>query len=158
MATVLAPPPELYRADFVAWADEQAAHLRARRFDALDLENLIEEVEYLARERRSELTARLSTIVQHWLKLEMSPARDPRNKWRQTIGVSRVQIDVLLEENPSLRRDLPGAVAPAVRAGAKLAAADLVAYGELDEVRARRLAARSFTLDELVAGELPPGT
>ena len=39
---------ELYEADFYVWAEEQAALLRARRFDALDLENLIEEVQGLA--------------------------------------------------------------------------------------------------------------
>lgn len=39
----------LYDLDFVAWCEETAAKLRARDFDNLDFENLIEEVESLER-------------------------------------------------------------------------------------------------------------
>lgn len=35
---------DLYEADFDAWAEEQAALLRACRFEALDLVKLIDEV------------------------------------------------------------------------------------------------------------------
>ena len=45
MATKLASRPGLYASDFYVWAEEQAALLRARRFDALDLDHLIEEAE-----------------------------------------------------------------------------------------------------------------
>jgi hypothetical protein len=38
----------LYDADFYVWALEQAELLRGGRFDALDLDNLIKEVEGLA--------------------------------------------------------------------------------------------------------------
>ena len=49
MATkVRAKPVELCEADFYGWALAQADLLRARRFDALDLENLIEEVVWRA--------------------------------------------------------------------------------------------------------------
>ena len=39
----------LYEEDFPLWAERQGALLRARRFEELDLDNLIEEVEALAR-------------------------------------------------------------------------------------------------------------
>ncbi len=42
----------LYDEDFVAWLDAQVAALRERRFEELDLDNLIEEVEAI---RRAEL-------------------------------------------------------------------------------------------------------
>jgi hypothetical protein len=39
----------LYDTDFVVWADNTAELIRARRFEELDIENLAEEVESLAR-------------------------------------------------------------------------------------------------------------
>jgi hypothetical protein len=50
MATrIKRPPKDLYEEDFYVWAEQQAAVLRAGRFDELDLANLIEEVEALGR-------------------------------------------------------------------------------------------------------------
>jgi hypothetical protein len=43
MATKVEPARErLYDQDFYAWTRQQAAHLRARRFNALDLDHLVE--------------------------------------------------------------------------------------------------------------------
>jgi hypothetical protein len=47
------PRPDLYERDFYSWALEQAALLRARQFAELDLENLAEEIDGLARGRRA---------------------------------------------------------------------------------------------------------
>ena len=48
MATRIKPTPkELYEEDFYVWSQRQAELLRARRYDELDLEHLIEEVEDL---------------------------------------------------------------------------------------------------------------
>ena len=45
MARKIKPAKDLYEEDLYPWSRMQAALLRARRFDELDLENLIEEVE-----------------------------------------------------------------------------------------------------------------
>ena len=45
MATQIKPAKDLYKEDLYLWSQAQAALLRAGRFDELDLENLIEEVE-----------------------------------------------------------------------------------------------------------------
>ena len=45
MATQIKPAKDLYEEDLYLWSQAQAALLRAGRFDELDLENLIEEVE-----------------------------------------------------------------------------------------------------------------
>lgn len=42
-----AQPKSLYDQDYQLWLDETAAYLQSRNFDALDLENLIEEIESL---------------------------------------------------------------------------------------------------------------
>ncbi len=43
------PGERLYERDFHAWLLEQAGHARAGRAEALDLENIAEELEGLAR-------------------------------------------------------------------------------------------------------------
>ena len=45
------PPAAGYWDDFYSWLIEQAAHLRSGRFEALDRENLAEEIEGLGREQ-----------------------------------------------------------------------------------------------------------
>ena len=59
------PSPASYDADFYSWARDQAALLRARRFDELDLENLAEEVEDLAKREAKELESRYETLIHH---------------------------------------------------------------------------------------------
>ena len=107
MATRIKPAPkELYQEDFYVWTQRQAELLRARRYDELDLEHLIEEVEDLGAAAKKSVRSRVRTILEHLLKLEHSPAVDPRPGWRDTI---RAQRDDLLDELTSrLRRELDG--------------------------------------------------
>jgi Domain of unknown function DUF29 len=93
MATKLASKPELYTSDFYVWAEEQAALLRAKRFDALDLDHLIEEVEGLADAKRSAVLNNARVVMEHLLKLEYSRATDPRNKWRATVREHRNRLE-----------------------------------------------------------------
>ena len=67
MAKTLDAPPraDLYERDYYSWALEQATLLRARRFAELDLENLAEEVEDLARREAKELQSRYETLLAH---------------------------------------------------------------------------------------------
>jgi hypothetical protein len=97
MATKLqSKSAQLYEADFYVWAEEQAALLRARRFDALDLENLIEEVEGLAATKLSAVLNGARVVMEHLLKLQFSPATDPRHTWRASVREHRhrVQTDL----------------------------------------------------------------
>jgi hypothetical protein len=95
-------PPPLYEADFYTWALEQAALLRERRFDELDLENLREEVEDLGRRQADELGSRYATLLQHLLKWEFQPERRS-NSWAGTIGRSRRKIAEHVAANPGLK-------------------------------------------------------
>jgi hypothetical protein len=99
--------PSLYDTDFVAWLEEQAAHLRAGRLAALDIENVAEELEGLARSDRHELANRLETLILDLLKWDHQP--DQRsNRWRSTVAEQRRRIRRLLNESPSLRPSLEG--------------------------------------------------
>jgi len=92
---------ELYDHDFYAWVQEQAALLKARQFDALDLDNLIEEVESIARQERHLLWHRFRTLLTHlvawWGEI---PERCIR--WEGVIADQRQQIQDILADSPSL--------------------------------------------------------
>ena len=72
----------LYDEDFVRWTEEQAAALREAAGLAtnlpLDWENLAEEIDSLGRSQSRELRSRIAVVVEHLIKLENSPAIDPR--------------------------------------------------------------------------------
>ena len=100
---------KLYDADFYAWAEEQAARLRARQFDELDLDNLIEEVEELADNKLSAVLNSARVVMEHLLKLQHSPAVDPRNSWRASVREHRrrLQTDLTPRIGEILADQLP---------------------------------------------------
>ena len=122
MAKTLDAParPDLYERDYYSWALEQAALLRARRFAELDLENLAEEVEDLAKAEARELRSRYATLVTHLLKWELQPQRRSHS-WVATIIRERNAILDHLDESPGLnprREELFAKASKAARAGA----------------------------------------
>src|SRR5437660_4837127 len=101
---------QLYEEDFVRWTEQQSSALRdAARVGTnlpLDWENLAEEIESLGRSQRHELRSRIAVILEHLLKLAHSPATDPRRGWMETITRERSEIELLLNDSPSLRSDV----------------------------------------------------
>jgi hypothetical protein len=89
---IKATAKDLYEEDVYAWAHDQAALLRAGRFDALDLEHLIEEVEDLAGSLKSAVRSRATTIMAHLLNLQRSAAENPRLAWRESIRTRRTRL------------------------------------------------------------------
>jgi hypothetical protein len=106
MSATLADP-ELYERDFYLWTQRQAAELR-RVAEAganlpLDWANLAEEIESLGARDRRELASRIEQIVLHLMKLEHSPAVEPRRGWRESVWAQRSEIIRILEQSPSLK-------------------------------------------------------
>jgi hypothetical protein len=95
----------LYDTDFYAWANEQAALLRAGRLSELDIENIAEEIESMGRSERRELVSRLTVLLVHLLKWRYQPALQSHT-WRNTIEQQRLQLEEHLKENPSLKSQL----------------------------------------------------
>ena len=82
MATLIKPEPkDLYEQDFYVWTEAQAELLRQRQFGSLDLAHLIEEVEGLGDAKKSAVLSNASVIIEHLLKLQHSPAQEPRRSW-----------------------------------------------------------------------------
>jgi hypothetical protein len=156
----------LYDEDFVAWSRQQAEALRAAAKTGsnlrLDWENLAEEIEDLGKSTRRELGSRLSVILEHLMKLELSRAKNPRASWRQTIRRERAAIERLLDDSPSLRRELPDLAQKERRRIAGVVIADLNARRELTAPSpdAPHAAAEgdigSYTAEQILEDWFPP--
>lgn len=83
--------PSLYDTDFFTWTQEQAALLRDGKFDALDLANLIEEIESLGITQRNKVHSHFRRLLQHLLKWQYQPLRRSPS-WRRTIITQRAEI------------------------------------------------------------------
>jgi hypothetical protein len=103
---------DLYETDFYAWANEQAALLRAGKLSAADIEHIAEEIESMGKTEKRELISRLTVLLIHLLKWQFQPVRRG-NSWRTTIRVQRLDLFRHLKDNPSLKSQIPGAVADA---------------------------------------------
>lgn len=91
-----------YEEDFVAWLEDQARHARRGETDALDLENIAEELEGMARSDRREIRNRLTVLLAHLLKCWARPSRHS-SSWLGTIAEQRDGLAHLIEDSPSLR-------------------------------------------------------
>jgi len=100
--------PSLYESDYVAWLEEQVAHLRAGRLAALDVENVAAELASLMSSERRELANRLEVLIHHLLKWDHQPVQRS-NRWRATVAEQRRRIRLLLEDSPSLKREVESA-------------------------------------------------
>ena len=155
----------LYDQDFVRWTEEQAAALRRAKSLPpaaprgsnllLDWENLAQEIESLGKSDRRELRSQITRILRHLLKLEASSAAEPRAGWRVTIREARAEIESVLEDSPSLRREAQAMITKQIRAAAELAADDLGQHGEpIDAIQAR-LDKEHYTPEQVLGDWFP---
>lgn len=92
----------LYDEDVIAWSIEQAALLRKRRWSALDIENLANEIEDVGNSVRRELGSRMAVLVAHLLKWQFQPQLRSKS-WLRTIEVQGTNIARRLGKVPSLK-------------------------------------------------------
>jgi hypothetical protein len=149
-ATVADPDP--YEHDFVAWARAQAEALRARRFDALDLKRLAEEVEELGSGPRNTLRSRLRRIMSHLVKLEHSPAEAPRRGWEASVTEGRADIETVLTS--TLRAEIGADLAALYQRARRDAERELRRYRE-DTAADDLPAGCPWDLDTLLGDWLP---
>lgn len=55
----------LYDQDILLWVEDTVANLKARDFETLDIENLIEEVEALGTSQKIAILTRLIILLEH---------------------------------------------------------------------------------------------
>ena len=153
MAKSLSRPADvsLYEEDFPLWAERQGALLRARRFKELDLDNLVEEVEALARKDRWEAESRAELILIHFLKLAYSPASERRRGWVRTILTQRRALARML--TATLRNYLQEQLLELYGQARRMAAVEM----ETDAIEPEVLPAECpYSINELLEGEWLP--
>ena len=107
----MSDPAKLYDDDFFRWTQEQAALLRqvpGERINLpIDWNHAAEEIEDMGRSDLRAINSRIGVILEHLLKLEHSPAGNPRDGWVETIARCRGDVSRILDDSPSIRRKLP---------------------------------------------------
>ena len=146
---------DLYHADLALWSAQQAKALRSaareRSNAPVDWENVAEEIESLGASERRALASHVRVVVEHLMKLLLSPADAPRNGWRRTVKRARADMDAILEASPSLRRELPATISRETARARPLVADDLAERGE----DAAGLDGLTFDVDQVIGSWLP---
>jgi hypothetical protein len=156
----MSEPKTLYDKDFYLWSKQQAEALRVAGRGAtnypIDWENVAEEIDGLARSERRELGSQIRRIIEHLLKLENSGAIDPRIGWVASIEDARNEIEVLLEDSPSLNTEIGTTIGAEMKRGSRKAIGELKKYGEVDPATLARIRARTYAADEVLGDWFPP--
>jgi Domain of unknown function DUF29 len=149
----------LYETDFYAWSMTQADALRAAAREGsnqtLDWGNLAEEIEDLGKSLRIALESQISRIIQHLVKLDHSPAVDPRKGWRRTIRQARAEIARIMAKNPSLTRELRALIKDETRRAVELALRDLEEFDEISRLELPSLRDASYTEEQILGDWFP---
>jgi Domain of unknown function DUF29 len=134
--------------DHYAWLLAQLDLLRARRLDEVDLQGLIAELEDVALSERSAVLNNARVVIEHLLKLQYSPARDPRNKWRASVREHRNRLQLDLDK--SLKAELANALPRIYRLARETAIDAMRDYGET-EAAAQPAANCPYGLEEILS-------
>jgi hypothetical protein len=146
-----------YDTDFILWTKRQSDLLRRmaageRVNSEVDWLNIAEEIESLGRSDRRELRNRIATILEHLIKLQASPARDPRDGWVDTIEEQRRRLRLVIDDSPSLRAAIPASIESELEPAREAVLRSLARRRETAIVDPQGLA---YTQDQVLGDWLP---
>ncbi len=96
---------ELYEKDFYLWVLENLKLLKNKEFELVDWENLLEEIEDMAKRHFESVISYMAVIMEHLYKWEKFRENEHMGShWKKSITTARTQIADLFDDNPSLRR------------------------------------------------------
>lgn len=99
-----------YQQDFYTWTLEQTSLLKQKRFDELDLEHIIEEIEDMGKSEKRALESYIENLLMHLLKWKYQPYYIGRRSWELTIIEQRKRLKWHIKENPGLKSKLAEAI------------------------------------------------
>ncbi len=101
-----------YETGCYQWTQQQAALIRQGEFNRvdLDIENLAEESERMGRRDRYALRSYVHNSLMYLLKWRHQPERRGTS-WQLSIKNGRHQVDILVEDSPSLQGKIPDLMA-----------------------------------------------
>ena len=88
-------------ADFNSWITQTTQLLRENRWHEIDVAHLIEAIEDLGKSERRGIASQLARLLLHLLKWQHQPQRRS-DSWLDSITDARTQIELALEDSPSL--------------------------------------------------------
>jgi len=102
---------ELYDKDFPLWAEINLELLREKLYDLVDWENLLEEIEDMARSELKTCISLLAVILEHLYKWDnfrnLAGGETAGYGWIKSINNARKDILAEFKKYPSLRSKLP---------------------------------------------------
>jgi hypothetical protein len=113
----------LYDDDFALWIKAQVTALREGRLSAVDVANVTEELEALAKRDRREIQNRLRVLAAHLLKRRYQPEMATAS-WDATIIEQGARIRGVIDDSPSLRREMGRFMCRAYPGARELASAE----------------------------------
>jgi Domain of unknown function DUF29 len=148
-----------YDTDTLLWSERQADLLRrlaaGEQVNAqVDWENVAEEIDSVGKSQRIALASHVGVVLEHLMKLEASPAIEPRRGWEETVRRARLDIKRLLEDSPSLRRTVGAVIARQLQDVREIVAMVLARYGETPRVAMEGL---SYDAEAVLGGFFPAG-
>jgi hypothetical protein len=141
---------DLYNRDYMLWVQEQKKLLASRRFDELDLDNLLEEVADMGKSEPRAFKRHLIQLLTHLLKwdFQQNQMNDLREidhwfrSWLDTVQIQRYSAVSVLADNPSLKPRIQGIYNEAYQQARILAAKGLNSY-----IDARHFTIKDFPED-----------
>lgn len=112
-----------YDEDFNRWVEQTIDLLKARRFEELDIDNLIDELEGMSKRDRREILSRLKVLLMHLLKWQYQPSQRSAS-WETTIRNNREEVAQILQDSPSLNTYPALVLAQAYRSARQNAASE----------------------------------
>jgi hypothetical protein len=88
--------------DFYGWAMANASLLKQGKYQEVDMEHIIEELEEMGGSNETQLINRLAQLIFHLLKWEYQPDFRGRS-WHGSIKEQRKRTRILIKKNPSLK-------------------------------------------------------
>ena len=96
----------LYWDDVWTWSREQAAALRRRDLEAVDWENVIEEIEDVGNRHSDAWTSLCGNVIEHLLKMEHSHHERSLDHWRKEILAWRRKMFTVLKRHRGMKGKL----------------------------------------------------
>lgn len=100
----------LYEKDFYAWVYHNIELVKAKKWDEIDADILIDELESMAKRDRHELVSHLMILIAHLLKWQFQFKQLSKKwqefdgkSWQRSITEQRIQIQEQLKMSPSLK-------------------------------------------------------
>jgi len=103
MSSTHVPNSTLYEQDFFEWSQTTAALLRTGKRDDIDWYALAEEIESMGKSERRALGSQIQRLTMHLLKWRYQFS-ERSTSWRSSIRNARLEIQDILEDSPSLKR------------------------------------------------------